>query len=289
MDNISDQKNTPRQNKKRRKRSKEMESDSDNSIKNFFKHEDKKDMNVSTPTCAKKRSPPSATKPQAKRLNSNANMMVNLTKENEEEYLSVMDFAEDISTSEEEEENPKPTVLSPELVLLKNILRFELSADLDQSIETKLGPLQLSIDNLVKSGTTSAPSSDLRRLENDNKQLKTHCENILKENKELKMKLRNMERNMKENNLVFSGLMEGPWETTSIIYQAISSIMSGNKKEQLEKAKEINIVNAKRIGRYSQERNRPVCVKFACNLDVTRIMDNKKKLKDGIFVDYDYD
>ena len=292
VDNTSDQKKTPRQNKKHRKRSKEMELDSGNSIKNFFKYEDKKDMNASTPIGAKKRSPPSATKPQAKRLNSNANMRVNLTKENEEEYLSAMDSADDISTSEEEEGNPKPTVLSPELVLLKNILRLELSADLDQSIETKLGPLQLSIDNLVKSGTTSAPFSNLRRIENDNKQLKTHCENILKENEELKMKLRNMERSMKENNLVFSGLTEGPWETTSItydkIYQAISSIMSGNKKERLEKAKEINIVNAKRIGRYSQERNRPVCVKFACNLDVARIMDNKKKLKDGIFVDYDY-
>ena len=293
-DNTSDQKKMPRQNKKCRKRSKEMETDSTNSIKNFFKHEDKKDMNASTPTGAKKRSPPSATKPQAKRLNSNANMMDKLTKENEEKQLSEMDSADDISTSEEEEEEEENrTVLSPELVLLKNILRSELSADLDQSIETKLGPLQLSIDNLVKNGTTSAPSNDLKRLENDNKQLKTHCENILKENEELKVKLRNMERKMKENNLIFSGLMEGPWETTFItyekIYQAISSIMSGNKKERLEKAKEINIVNAKRIRRYSQERNRPVCVKFACNLDVARIMDNKKKLKDGIFVDYDYD
>ena len=102
-----------------------------------------------------------------------------------------------------------------------------------------------------------------------------------------------MERSMKENNLIFSGLTEGPWETTFItydkIYQAIASIMSGNKKEQLEKAKEINIVNAKRIGRYSHERNRPICVKFACNLDVARIMDNKKQLKDGVYVDYDYD
>ena len=235
VDNTSDQKKTPRQNKKCRKRSKEMELGSVNSIKKIFKHEDKKDMNASTPTGAKKRSPPSATKPQVKRLNSNANMTDNLTKENEEEHLNAMDSADDTSTSQEEEENPKPKVLSPELVLLKNILRLELSANLDQSIETKLGPLQLSIDNLVKSGTTSAPSSNLRRLENDNKQLKTHCENILKENEELKMKLRNMERNMKENNLIFSGLMEGPRETTSTtydkIYQAMSSIMSGNKKE----------------------------------------------------------
>ena len=293
-DNKSDQKKTPRQNKKCRKRSKEMETDSINSIKNFFKHEDKKDMNASTPTSAKKRSPPSATKPQAKRLNSNANMKDNLTEQNEEKQLSEMDSADDISTSEEEEEEEEnPTVLSPELVLLKNILRSELSADLDQSIETKLGSLQLSIDNLVKNGTTSAPSNALKRLEDDNKKLKTHCEHILKENEDLKTKLRNMERNMKENNLIFSGLTEGPWETTFItydkIYQAISSIMSGNKKERLEKGKEINIVNAKRIRRYSHKRNRPVCVKFACNLDVARIMDNKKQLKDGVSVDYDYD
>ena len=131
----------------------------------------------------------------------------------------------------------------------------------------------------------------LKKLEDDNKKLQTHCENILKENEELKMKLRNMEMNMKENNLIFSGLTEGPWETTFTrydkIYQAISCIMSGNKKERIEKAKEINIVNAQRIGRYSQERNRLVCVKFACNLDVARIMDNKKKLKDGVFVDYE--
>ena len=293
-DDKNDPKKTPKQNKKCRKRSKEMETDSINSIKNFFKHENKKDMNASTPLSAKKRSPPSATKPQAKRLNSNSNMKGNLTDENEEKRLSERDSAEDVSTSdEEEEEEENPIILSPELILLKNTLRSELSADLDQSIETKLSSLQLSIDNLVKKRTTSVPPQALKRLEDDNKILKTHCEHILKENEDLKMKVRNMERSMKENNLIFSGLTEGPWETTFItyekIYQAIASIMSGNKKERLEKAKEINIVNAKRIGRYSHERNRPICVKFACNLDVARIMDNKKQLKDGVYVDYDYD
>ena len=289
----NDPKKTQKIKKRNRKKSKETEMESANSIKNFFKHEDKKDTNVSTPVGAKKRSPPSATKPQAKRLNSNASMMANLLKENEEEYLSVMESADDISTSDEEVDNPKPTGLSPELLLLKNILRSELSADLDQSIETKISPLQLSIDNLVRNGTTSTPSNDLRKLENDNKQLKIHCENILKENGELKMKLRSLEKSMKENNLIFSGLTEGPWETTSTtynkVYQAISSIMTGSKRERLEKAMEIKIVNAKRIGRYNQERSRPVCVKFTCNLDTTRIMDNKKKLQDGIYVDYDYD
>ena len=64
-------------------------------------------MNASTPTSAKKRSPPSATKPQPKRLNSNANMKDNLTEENEEKQLSDMNSADDISTSEEEEKKRK--------------------------------------------------------------------------------------------------------------------------------------------------------------------------------------
>ena len=66
IDSTKDQKKTTKINKKRRKKSKELEVDSANSIKNFFKHEDIKDTNTSTPTGAKKRSPPSATKPQAK-------------------------------------------------------------------------------------------------------------------------------------------------------------------------------------------------------------------------------
>ena len=73
VNNTSDQKKIPKQNKKCRKRSKEMEMDSANSIKNFFKHEDKKDMSASTPISAKKRSPPNAKKLQAKRMNSNIN------------------------------------------------------------------------------------------------------------------------------------------------------------------------------------------------------------------------
>ena len=192
-------------------------------------------MSASTPISAKKRSPPSATKPQAKRVNSNVNMAANCTKENEEEYLSAMDSEEDICTSEDELEDPKATVLSPELVLLNDILRLELSADLDQSIETKLSPLQTSIDNLAKRGPTTLPSAEIKRLEDDKKQLKTLCENILKENKELKARLRNMERSLKENNLIFSSLTEGPWKTANTtfdkVYNAITSIMSGNSKE----------------------------------------------------------
>ena len=61
----------------------------------------------------RREAPPSATKPEAKRLNSNANVKDNLTDENAEKQLSEMDSADDVSISEEEEEEEEnPTVLS---------------------------------------------------------------------------------------------------------------------------------------------------------------------------------
>ena len=65
--------------------------------------------------------------------------------------------------------------------------------------------------------------------------------------------------------------------------------MTGTNKEKLEKAKKIGIINAIRIGKYKPECGRPICVRFNCHLDVQNIMDNKKKLGEGVFVDYEYD
>ena len=64
--------------------------------------------------------------------------------------------------------------------------------------------------------------------------------------------------------------------------------MTGTNKEKLEKAKNIGIINAVRIGKYKLDCGRPICVRFNCHLDVQHIMDNKKKLGEGVFVDYEY-
>ena len=100
-------------------------------------------------------------------------------------------------------------------------------------------------------------------------------------------------QSLKENNLVFSGLRENPWETCSTtygkIYHVISNVMMGTNKEKLEKAKRIGIVNAIRIGKYKPDHERLICVRFNSHLDVQYIMENKKKLGEGIYVDYEYD
>ena len=67
---IEDNKTKKTQKKKRsRKGSKETTESPKMTIKTFFKEECKKDTNASTPLSAKKRSPPSTSKPQPKRRN----------------------------------------------------------------------------------------------------------------------------------------------------------------------------------------------------------------------------
>ena len=195
------------------------------------------------------------------------------------------------SLSEEEGNKKEKISLSPELTLLKDILRSEIKSELDKSIDTKLKPLQTSLNSLVAKSTQSSISQPALQLCEGNLSLKIQCLKAERENNALKLRVRQLEKILKENNLVFTGLRENPWETCTTtynkIYRAISNIMTGTNKEKLEKAKKIRIINAIRIGKCKPDCGRPICVRFNCHLDVQYIMDNKKKLGEGVFVDYE--
>ena len=130
-------------------------------------------------------------------------------------------------------------------------------------------------------------------INTENHSLRIQFMRIEHENKDLKSRVRNLERTLKENSLVFTGLRENPWEQTSTtydkIYRVIANPMTGSNKDRMEKAKKIGIINAIRIGRYNSDHGRPICMRFSCHLDVQRILDNKKKLGEGVYVDLEYD
>ena len=270
--------------KRNRKSSKETTETPKTTIKTFFKEECIKASGASTPTSAKKRSPPSASKPQSKRRNKQE------TDTEDSETDSTMN---EESPSEDESTEHRKTKLSPELILLKDILRAEIKSELDKSIDTKLEPLQTSLNSLVAKSTQIPISQPSLQLREENLSLKIQCRKAERENNALKLRVRQLEKTLKENNLVFTGLRENPWETCTItydkIYRAISHTMTGTNQEKMEKAKRIGIINAFRIGKYKQDHVRPICVKLSCHLDVQYIMDNKTKLGKGIFVDYEYD
>ena len=99
--------------KRSRKGSKETMELPKTIIKTFFKEECKKETNASTPLSAKKRSPPSTGKPQLKRRNK---------QDIDSEDSEVESSMSEESLSDEEGNKKKKISLSPELILLKDIL-----------------------------------------------------------------------------------------------------------------------------------------------------------------------
>ena len=108
----------------------------------------------------------------------------------------------------------------------------------------------------------------------------------------MKNTIQQIEDKLVENNLIFSGINEDPWEKVGTTYEKIqkvlSNTMTGEKEDRLDKAKKIKIINEKRIGRYNQQKGRPISVKFSNRLEMEKIMENKKKLGKGVYVDYEY-
>ena len=231
--------------KRNRKNSKENSVESlktKSTIKVFFKEECKKDSDASTPTSAKKRSPPSATKPQSKRMN------LNETESSDSEMDSSSDEETAVNQDQNQNQDHNQVKLSPELILLKNVLRTEIKTEMDNSIDNKLEPLQNSLNSLVAKSSTSPTPQVISQIAKDALSLKIKCIKAEQENIELKSRVRFLEQTLKENSLVFTGLRESPWEqpatTFEKIYRTLSNTMTGSNKDRLEKAKKIGIINA---------------------------------------------
>ena len=122
------------------------------------------------------------------------------------------------SLSEDESTEHRKISLSPELILLKDILQAEIKSELDKSIDTKLEPLQTSLNSLVAKSTQVPIFQPSLQLREENLSLKIQCRKAERENNALKLRVRQLKKTLKENNLVFTGLRENPWETCTTTY-----------------------------------------------------------------------
>ena len=175
--------NTKKNQKKKRskKGSKEATESPKTTIKMFFKEECKKDTDASTPLSAKKRSPPSTSKPQPKWRNK---------QDIDSEDSEVDSSMSEESLSDEEANKKKKISFSPELTLLKDILQSEIKSELDKSIDTKLKPLQTSLNSLMAKSTQSSISQPAPLQCEENLFLKIKCLKVERENSTLKHRVR---------------------------------------------------------------------------------------------------
>ena len=154
-------------------------------------------------------------------------------------------------------------------------------ADLKHTITKQKDELQKELVHKIDSNT-----KQLSLISEENKLLR-------KENTKLKSRLDTIEQSQLRNNVLVTGIQEGPYEqynTTKLRIQEMIAVTinSGNAVQDLETAKRIEITDCKRLGKYRNNYSRPISVTFATRDDKEMFLLNKRNLPDGIYANEEY-
>ena len=111
---------------------------------------------------------------------------------------------------------------------------------------------------------------------------------LRKENESLKSRLDRIKQNQLSNNVIITGIPEGPYEQYGITKLRVQEMIavtidSGDREDDLTKAKEIDITSCNRVGRYKHNVARPISVTFVTRDDKESFLSGKWKLPSGIF------
>ena len=94
-------------------------------------------------------------------------------------------------------------------------------------------------------------------------------------------------------NVVLHGIEDQAWELSDVTREkalnAISSIANGNmEKEKLDMVRKIGIRDIRRVGSYNSCQPHAITVEFECKASTDFLLNNKKKLPDGVYADREY-
>ena len=161
-------------------------------------------------------------------------------------------------------------------------------------IDRTITPLRSDLTRLLLGNEkVSEHQRKIVMLEEENVSLKRKLKKVEKSQEKTKTKVDRIESRLLEGNVIMHGLEEGKEESSLELYErvveAISYTVKGrNKKERMEAAKEISISTVKRVGRKNQNRKRPTVISFVYKADALNLLEHKKKLQQGIYVDKEY-
>ena len=102
-----------------------------------------------------------------------------------------------------------------------------------------------------------------------------------------------MESKELEHSLMINGIREYEGENElnlieEVYIELMSTIDLRDERDRWDKVKEMPITKCKRIGRYSRDKTRPICVEFQHRLDVEYFYANRRWTRRGIFIDKAY-
>ena len=87
-------------------------------------------------------------------------------------------------------------------------------------------------------------------------------------------------------------MQEQCWEnyetTKERVYNTIAAAMGGDVTSALDAARKIQITCCNRVGHYQLNRPRPISVTFQCREDKINLLQCKRNLPPGVFVNEEY-
>ena len=181
-------------------------------------------------------------------------------------------------------------IMSDRLPADLKLLFDSISKKLDERID----PLELKANTLFNENSELPKHiEEVAQIKVVQERMEIRVSEVERENEELKSKLSDMEDMLLENSVVLFGIKEEKWEEPSprreLVNKELAYLMTGDSAEvKLNKAREINIENVERIGKFNPSKGRPVAIKFTSRRDAERVIDGKKDLRKGIFVDRRY-
>ena len=161
-------------------------------------------------------------------------------------------------------------------------------------VSNVIKPLQESIDVLLASKKKSEEiQGEVKKLKHENKAITRRCNIMERENKTLKNWLNDIENKLLENNIVMHGVEETFKESELQRKRKVKAMISHTVNrstiaERMEVVENIPIEWTERLGRYNEQRSRPISIKFANKQDCDLLLQHKKHLPDGVFVAREY-
>ena len=190
-----------------------------------------------------------------------------------------------------------PITTAAENTSLSNALGPLISefCHLRESVDTvhaDYADLKIAISRQASTATADLVS----KIESNTSQLTNIAienQNLCKVNKELRDRLTKVEATQLSNNIIITGIQEGPFEpyhTTKLrVYEMLAiTIDSGDKQADLETAKKVEITGCSRVGKYRHNRARPISVTFRLRDEKELFLSCKRKLPAGIYANEEY-
>ena len=133
----------------------------------------------------------------------------------------------------------------------------------------------------------------VEHVETEQKKTEARLTKVELENKELKQCLVSIEDKLLENSIVINGISEEKYEDPeprhSKLNRELAHILSGNTdEEKLENASALQIDSTEHVSKFNLNKGHPIAVKFTSTSDTEMVLDKKKDLQKGIYVDHFY-